>query len=146
MRKYILAVLATGALLAADAPKREAAKGEKKLWAAISVSDPVRDLDVQTQDRFMLHFGIVNDGDKTVNPEMNSSQLLINGKELKNWAFLLMNGPGEDRDEALPPGEAIQFGMDFGKYFEEPGIYKVVWKGKDFQSSEIVFRVLPTKK
>jgi hypothetical protein len=133
-------------LLAADAPKQGATGQQKKLWAAISVSRSVRDLDVETQDPFVLHFGIVNDGDKTVDPELNSSQLLINGKELKDWDIIIMNGPRGETDEALPPGEACVFCYDLGEHFEKPGIYKVVWKGKDFQAPEIVFRVLPKKK
>jgi hypothetical protein len=98
---------------------------------------------------------LVNDSDKTIDPELGSSQLLVNGKELgDDWSFQMANGIRDDRFEALPAGDhlamTISFGRDFqgalGRHFREPGIYRVSWKGKGFQSPEIVFRVMPRKK
>jgi hypothetical protein len=71
--------------------------------------------------------------------------LLINGKELKDWGFIVANGPKDGRWTALPAKDHLSFGYALGKYFSRPGVYKVQWKGKSFQSPEIVFRVLPKK-
>jgi hypothetical protein len=32
-----------------------------------------------------------------------------------------------------------------GRYFKEPGIYKVSWRGEGFEAPTIVFRVMPRK-
>jgi hypothetical protein len=143
MRTTAFLVVAVGLLLAADAPKKETDKADGKLWAAISVNMPVRTWPTFTTDRFMLYFGLVNDGDKTVDPELESSQLLVNGNELKDWRFILSNGPRDDRWEALPPGDNLSFGIALGARFEKPGVYRVSWKGKGFKAPEIVFRVMP---
>ena len=92
-----------------------------------------------------MHFALVNDGDKTLNPEIESSELLVNGKQLKDWAFIIGQGPRDDRFAALPPGDHLLFGYALGDHFQKPGIYKLSWKGKNFQSSQIGFRVLPKK-
>jgi hypothetical protein len=136
----LLVALSTGAA-AQDAPKPGA-----KLWAGLGVTSPVVSADEVTYpDFFMLFFTLVNDGDKTVNPEVDASQLLVNGKELKDWGFIIGNGPRGSDFEALPPGECLRFGRAMGRYFAEPRVYKVQWKGKAFESAEVVFRVLPGK-
>lgn len=127
-----------------------------KLWAAVKVSDPVLDWDnlaweLDTRGPFMIHFYVVNDGDKVVDPKLTSSRLFINGKECKgkdgiNWPRIVASGPVDDRNNALPPGDYTGFGFDFGSYFKEPGIYRVKWKGEGFEASEVVFRVMPRKK
>jgi hypothetical protein len=138
--------LAVALLVAADAPKKDAVTAQPKLWAVMSVSPPVLDWDtwvVDPDNRLMIYFGLVNDGAKIVDPDVDRSQLLINGKPLKEWGFIIGNGPRDDRWEALPPGDDLAFGSSMGKYFKEPGIYKLSWKGKAFQSPEVVFRVMP---
>jgi hypothetical protein len=145
MRIPALLVLTIGVLFAADAPKKDAPKVEGNLWAAISVNRPIIDGEMMSQDPFMIHFGLVNDGDKAVDPEIESSQLFVNGKELKDWSFIIGNGPRDDRWKALPPGDHLSFGYALGKHFEKPGAYRVSWKGKNFESPEIVFRVKSSK-
>jgi hypothetical protein len=132
-------------LLAADGPKKEVAQVEKKkLWASISVSHPVFVKGVASEP-FMIHFALVNDGDKPVNPDLGSSQLLVNGKKLKDWQFIVSQGPRDARWQALPAGDYLAFGYALGKHFEEPGTYKVSWKSQGFESPEIVFRVMSKK-
>jgi hypothetical protein len=155
MRTVALAVVMVGVSLAAGEPEKGAARGGKPLWAAISVSHPVFDAELWSQDPFLLHLALVNDGDKTIDPELRSSRLLVNGRDLgDDWSFQMRNGIRDGRFEALPAGDhlamTISFGRDFqgalGRHFREPGIYRVSWKGKGFESPEIVFRVMPTKK
>src|SRR5262249_19477491 len=108
------------------------------------VSHPVFDKEVAGEN-FMVNFGLVNDGTQVVNPELGSSQLFVNGKELKDWPFIVSIGPRDARWEALPPGDHLSFGYALGRHFEKPGTYKVSWKGQGFESPEIVFRVVPAK-
>ncbi len=91
------------------------------------------------ENQFILHFGVVNDGDKTVNPDTESSQLLINGKPLKDWSFIIGNGIKSTYNTALPAGENLDFTYSMGRYFEKPGIYKIVWKGKGFEAPRLRF-------
>lgn len=150
MRVLVLALVTVGVSLAAGV-----ARVGQSLWAAISVSHPVFDADVISEDPFLIHLALVNDGDKIIDPELESSQLLVNGKELgADWSFTISIGPRDHRFQALPPGDHLamtySLGRDFqgvlGRHFREPGIYRVSWKGKRFQSPEIVFRVMPRKR
>jgi hypothetical protein len=111
------------------------------LWASISVTRPIVDRSVQTNIPFSIAFGLVNDGDKTLDPELRASRLLVNGKELEKWS--LGGGPQDARFVALPPGDYLSLGCNMEDHFQTPGVYRVVWKGKRFQSPEIVFRVMP---
>jgi hypothetical protein len=119
-------------------------KPEKKLWVAMSVNHPVFVLGVDKQ--LVIQFVVVNDGDMIINPELESTTLLINGKEWKNWGTTIGGGPRDNRDEALPSGDYLNSTIDFTDRFKEPGIYKLTWKGKGFQAADLVFRVLPKPK
>jgi hypothetical protein len=146
IREAALTLLSAAMLCTAPEPGTPAEKGTR-LWAAISVSRPVVDWDVWTVDPFIFFFGLVNDGDKAVDPDLDNARLLVNGKELANWPSRGIIGPRDGRRwKSLPVGDDIAFGENMSKYFQEPGIYRVVWKGKEFQSPEVVFRVLPRKK
>jgi hypothetical protein len=113
-----------------------------KLWAGLSTSRPIHGRGTGPE-HFMIHFDMVNDSDKIVRPEANATQLLVNGEELKDWSFIASNGPRDDRWDALPPGEQLAFSISMGDRFTKPGVYTVVWKGKDFQAREVEFRILP---
>ena len=145
---------------AQEAPKpKEAPKAVKgtKLWAAVSVSDTILNWDdlawkTELRPPFMIHFYLVNDGDKVVDPKLTSSRLFINGKECDgkegriNWPLNIGNGPRDDRWEALPPGDYLSFGYAMGDHFKKPGIYRIKWKGESFDAPEVVFRVMPPEK
>lgn len=140
-------IVAVGlAFLAADPKQEGPATADRKLWAAISVTAPVLDWDVSTGRPFMVCFALVNDGEKAVDPEVEASQLLVTGKPLKDWSFIISNGPRDARWRKLPARDYLNFAYDLGKYFEKPGTYKVLWKGKGFQSAELVVRVMPRKR
>jgi hypothetical protein len=156
----LVAALVAVAAGAQEAPKPkeapQAALGTK-LWAAVSVSDTI----INWGDRawvpglrplpFMINFYLVNDGDKVVDPKVESSQLFINGKECKgkvapnglDWPFIMASGPRDGRWKALPPGDHLSFGYAMGDYFKEPGIYRIKWKGEGFEAPEVVLRVMP---
>lgn len=147
MRVAFVALIIAGSITGGVQKTEEKPPKSKTLWAAISTHGPVYQLPFSSggDNQFILHFGVVNDGDKTVNPDTESSQLLINGEPLKNWYNIIHNGIKSTYNHALPPGGHLNFTYGMGSYFEKPGIYKVVWKGKGFESPEFTFRVLPRK-
>jgi hypothetical protein len=153
MRALIMTLLAAGTLGCTDTPKGDGEKGPKgKVWAGVTVNLPVVDANeiMRRDDPFMISFGVVNDTDKVINPHIDKSKLIINGQELKEWTFIVGNGPRDDRWEALLPGDNIRFGYGFGgqlgRHFRQPGLYRVKWIGEQFESAEIQFRVVPPAK
>ena len=62
-----------------------------KLWAAISVQNPV--FPKNRAYDLAITFAIVNDGRTPVNPGLGSSRLFINGVELHDWHMIAINGP-----------------------------------------------------
>lgn len=126
--------------------KKESAAPKVKLWAGLAVTSPVVGAEDAADGRFfMISFALVNDGDKNFAPtaEVNDSKLFINGKELKEWPFVIHNGPREAPGSELKPGESLRFGKSIGTYLTQPGIYKIKWKAAAFESDEVVVRVLP---
>jgi hypothetical protein len=131
-----------GAEPAAGQPE---AKGPR-LWVVASVNQPVFLQHEETAPAlFQIQFAVGNDGDAAVDPGVEASQLLVNGKEFKDGRLVIGNRLRSDEWKALPPGKYTKFGYALGRYFSELGVSTVVWKGKTFQSPEIVFRVTPKK-
>jgi hypothetical protein len=117
---------------------KQGLKHAEKLWAAISVNKLIS---VKGTDKVVIHFAIVNDGSRVVDPAIGSSQLFINGKELKEWPFSASQGIRDGRFTALPPGDYLSFAYDLSRHFQKVGIYKVSWKGDAFEAPEITFRL-----
>lgn len=115
----------------------------KKLWAVLSVNEPVFRSD--TVGRLNICFAVVNDGKTPVNAERDDSRLLINGRELEDWSFIVRNGP-RSMSENLVPGATYSFTYALGDYFKRPGVYRVRWQAQSFTAPEITFRVLPSAK
>jgi hypothetical protein len=113
------------------------------LWAALGVSHAV--FGRGELGGLNVEFTLVNDGETTVDPKVGASRIVVNGVELADSGLILGNGPRDARFSALPPGEHLRFGYALGDHFKEPGVYRVSWRGEDFRSPEVVFRVLPGK-
>lgn len=111
------------------------------LWAAVAINDPL--FQEGRTEKLMIYFALVNDGDSVVDPEIESSKLIINGTELNDSGLIFGNGPRDARWKALPPGKSLLFGYAMKSYFQKPGTYAVSWKGSDFETTPIVFRILP---
>ncbi|MGH9968652.1 MAG: hypothetical protein ACREBG_12605 [Pyrinomonadaceae bacterium] len=141
MRRVSILVAATltGLLLLLNFAN--ATQESPKLWAAISVSSSV--FKEGSTKNLQLDFTLVNDGAQTINPRIESSKIFINGKELEDSSLIFANGPRGVDWSAIPPGGFLQFSYGLEKYFRASGIYKVSWKGEEFESPPIVFRVLP---
>lgn len=139
MRIRVLTLLLAGLSLAAGPPKEKEKVGVK-VWAGLSVNEPVFR---SGESQVVIRIAVVNDGDRVLNPELTSSELLVNGKLLKNWDVTINNGPRDKRFNALPAGDYIALSFDVTEHFQTPGTYKLLWKGKHFRTPEFVFRVLP---
>src|ERR1017187_9604547 len=70
-----------------------------KLWAAMSVPQPI--FYGRETDALQISFGVFNDGRSPINPTIDSSHLFINGIELKDWLFIVTNGPGTSSFSSL---------------------------------------------
>jgi hypothetical protein len=113
-----------------------------KLWAAITVPQPI--FYESSLEDLSMSFAVVNDGVSTIDPNIESSHLLINGVEPKDWFIVIGNGPRNEWFSALLPGQVLQFGYHLGpRYFQKPGVYTVRWQGENFKSPELTFRVVP---
>src|SRR4051794_16121146 len=99
MRRVLASVLGLCLLSVTGSAQDTSAKGEVKLWAAIGVNHPVYDPGVYSQGKFMVFFGLVNDGNKTIDPKVGDSVLYVNGKILDNWDITINNGPRDDESE-----------------------------------------------
>jgi hypothetical protein len=136
------ASMSSAILAAANQPKTQSILEERQgaLWAALGVKQPVFKLG-QTKD-LRIEFTLVNDGESEIDPRIVESRIVINGKELAYSGSILISASKDTRLRAISPGESLQFGVDLGNHFKEPGIYRVSWKGADFHSPEIVVRIL----
>jgi hypothetical protein len=117
---------------------------QTKLWAAITVQEPI--FQEGRTESLVIYFGLVNDGTSTINPKIDSSHLFINGVEPKDWPFIITNGLRTPSFDSLPPGQYLRFTYVLGRYFQKPGVYTLRWKGENFRSADLTFRVLPGKR
>jgi hypothetical protein len=143
----VAAVLAT-TLMPITVPKEKPEKSCGGLHAAIR-GELVRRDPPYTQPPFvMLTFILLNDSDAPINAVEGSWQIVIDGKELKDSDFIFGNGPGPVGGYGiLNPGESYGLGkgLELSRYFPEEREYKVLWKGKGFQSSTITVKVTPKR-
>jgi hypothetical protein len=129
----------------ADQPETASQPAERQgnLWAALSVNHPAF-TQGQTKD-LSIEFTLVNDGAKAIEPKIAESQIVINGKELAGSGLILSGGLKDTQVRALSAGDNLRFAVGLKDHFAEPGTYRVSWKGTNFQSPEILLRILPEK-
>jgi hypothetical protein len=134
-----------GAPVTVNPPDQKSpAQKRSGVWAALSVNHSA--FSRSGVKGFIVEFTLVNDSEVTIDPKIAESRIMVNGKELADSGLLLSNGPRGARFAALPPGEQLRFSNSLGDYFKEPGIYRVLWRGENFRSQEVVFRVLPDER
>ena len=115
---------------------------EIRLSATISVPQSV--FHVKETAKLAVSFTVTNAGAATVEPDIGSSQLFVNGAVPDPWDMTIGNGLRSPDFWALPPGQTLYFNYQLGPvYFAKPGAYKVRWKGPHFETPEITFRVEP---
>jgi type II secretory pathway pseudopilin PulG len=120
-----------------------AANANSPLWSGLSINHTVfRPEDLKS---LTIEFTLVNDGKAPMGPKIAQSRIIVNGQELAESSRLLGSEPRVARPQSLPPGELLRFALPLGDLFRAPGTYRVYWRGEDFQSPEVSFRVLPEK-
>jgi hypothetical protein len=145
MFRCLALMLTLAALLLAQEPQRgQGQSGPGAVSAAISVQWPTL-FEGHTED-LQIFFSVVNDGSSTIKPNVEGSHLLINGTEPGDWINVIGNGIRTPLFLSLPPGEALRFTYQLGRYFGKPGLYIVGWRGDGFKAPEIAIRVLPRKR
>ena len=118
-------------------------KADSTLWAALSVNHAVfRPDDVES---LTIEFTLVNDGKTPVDPKISHSWIIINGQELAESSRLLASDSRDARFQSLPPGQQLRLALKLGDHFQARGTYRVSWRGEDFRSPELSFRVLLEK-
>jgi hypothetical protein len=131
-----------GAVAAAGADNIEKPQ-PLKLWAGVSASSPTSTSNalftVREVERLMIGFAVVNDGADPVPFERGETELVINGKPLAGFGDIFRAGPVWDR---VIPGKPFSAALGLGKHFAKPGVYKVQWRGKGFESAVLEFRVV----
>lgn len=136
---FVIVVLASGCSL----PRSARAQQEPStLWAGLSIN---RSLfrEGQTED-LQFYFAVVNDGHMIVDPKIEDTRIIVNGAELKEAGMpVFRNGLRPMNFNALKPGDAIEIMPVLGTYFGKSGTYQVSFKGADFETPPVVFRVLP---
>ncbi len=136
----IFIVLISSLLVFAE--DRTIPKDDKKtgLWAATSVPEPL--VTSSRLKQFQVHFAMLNEGERHIDPGVSAWRLQINGKDHPDSQLTFANGPRDERWKSLPAHQYLRFAYAIGDWFKKPGTYSIVWKGDDFESPPVVFRVL----
>ena len=72
-----------------------------------------------------MFFSVENTGTNSIDPQLGKSILLINGEPLPDWAFVVGNGPRDNRWSNLPANDSLDFSYALGDKFGAPGRYRV---------------------
>jgi hypothetical protein len=152
MRTAIVVLLVAGSLgtvLGAGGTRGEPVKPGKeedpKLWAAVSIKPLVFDPYTFTFDRPKIHLGLVNDSTQVLETGLRESVLVVNGQPVRGatWDAALKACLRGDAWEKVAPREHVGVVCPLEDVITEPGTHRVSWRGKDFQSPEVVYRRLP---
>lgn len=111
--------------------------------ASISADKPIY---TTGKDEVQIDFAAVNNSDKAVPQERirDEGVLIINGQKLQESSLIFGNGI-RSAESFLNPGRSMQFNYQLTSYFKKAGNYEVVWKGPEFETKPIFFRVLEPK-
>jgi hypothetical protein len=83
-------------------------------------------LDVAHLDDFIVGVTVHNAGQKVIDPQINYSELKVNGAPSNDWSMALMNSGHEAKWAALPPGESVTGKWALARaLFPGPGDYKL---------------------
>lgn len=143
MKNFLVAfVLLSSVFLRADAASPQSST-RSGLWAAILPSRVVYE---ENGARVSLTFTLFNEGKTAVNVKMGETKLLVNGKAVDwGWENREYIHKRLQKGDVIKPGAMRNTQTDydtrFYRYFRKPGIYKLRWVGKNFQSPEVSIRV-----
>jgi hypothetical protein len=110
-----------------------------RVWAAVTVDSPI----IPVNQPINVTFAASNLSDMPIlmTELRDDTVLVINGKEWPDSRFNFSNGP-HPVARFLQPGKSMMFLYQLSSVFSEPGLYRIVWRGKDFETLPIEFRVV----
>ncbi len=94
----------------------------------------------ETLDLATVSGAVTNLGAETIDTRVRTSELRVNGESLPTWGLAIGNGPRDEREYALPPGERVEFSRVMGdSLFHGPGDYEFVLSvlGVDSESARV---------
>ena len=95
-------------------------------------------------DDVLIGFTVRNVGQHVIDPELNLSELQVNGVPSHDWGMALMNSGHETKWAALPPGESVGGKWALAReLFPHPGDYKLVLTVASVASAVVDVRVTP---
>lgn len=104
-------------------------------------AEPVQ-LTTSTLSSLELSGTVSNVGTTLVDPEISASQLLVDGESILPWTLAIGNGPQDDRERALPPGETVTFRRVMGAaLFRTTGTHELVLIVKGVRSAPVVVQL-----
>ncbi len=108
------------------------------VWAAVSVGSPI----LYTTERVNVYFAATNLGSEPIDRTLVREQtvLVINGAELQGSSMTFGNGWGAGPG-TLAPDKSVNFVYQLTSQFKKPGVYRLVWKGKGFESLPFEFLI-----
>ena len=95
-------------------------------------------------DDFTVGFTVRNLGQSTLDPELNLSELRVNGAVSHDWGMALMNSGHERKWKALPPGDSVGGKWPLAReLFPHPGDYRLVLTVQGVSSAPVDVHVTP---
>ncbi len=78
-------------------------------------------------DSLTVQVSVTNEDTETIDLQLPSSTLLVDGVPSRSWNIAIGNGAREARESALPPGDSIQVARVMGDgLVREPGDHEAV--------------------
>lgn len=115
---------------------------DKRIWAKVSVSQLF--FFAGEENTLQLHFSITNNSGDLIDPPIESSYLLVNGKEWPESRTLICRGSRNDLWDRLPAHCCVFFSRSLStRLFSNPGRYTIIWQGDGFESSPVRITVRP---
>jgi hypothetical protein len=99
---------------------------------------PASTLSLAQLPQLQLVFVIRNTSSSMVDPRLEESTLFVDGKPVEAWARIVSNGPRDERWNALPPGQELQFSYLLGDaLFATPGLHQVELEVSNVRSARV---------
>lgn len=120
-------------------------KAEQQMQNTIMIKIIAEPLEFSMDERASFEIGIEakNIGDKTINPNLYKTVLLVGGKPNLAWNLAIGNGLREEAWWNLKPGETVTASWTLGEaLFTQPGEYEVILRLGE-QESLVHVRVTP---
>jgi hypothetical protein len=87
-------------------------------------------------DSLTVEVSVTNEGAETIDLQLPSSTLLVDGKRSLSWNVAIGNSPRDAREYALPPGDSITAARVMGEgLVREPGDHEFVLEVRGVRSA-----------